>query len=117
MWQLSVKRGRRKGASWPISSWPIVIGRAEGCDVVVRELPNTVIRALAPSDGKRVTLAELKGVTRPPKPRAYATALEQAEQSEIERVLAQCGGRISEAARILSLHRNTLAKKIKHYGL
>jgi DNA-binding NtrC family response regulator len=43
--------------------------------------------------------------------------LAEAEARHIGRVLAYTRGRISEAARILGIHRNTLARKIRECGL
>jgi DNA-binding NtrC family response regulator len=43
--------------------------------------------------------------------------LEAVEARHISRVLAQTGGEIAEAARILGVHRNTLARKIREYRL
>jgi MoxR-like ATPase len=36
-WQLTAKLGKRKGASWPISEMPLILGRAEGCGVRVHD--------------------------------------------------------------------------------
>jgi hypothetical protein len=44
---------------------------------------------------------------------ARPLTLAEAEARHIARVLEQTGGRISEAARILGVHRNTLARKLK----
>ena len=44
-----------------------------------------------------------------------ATSLARAEWEHIQRVLADCGGNISQAARILGLHRRTLQRKLQKY--
>jgi len=43
--------------------------------------------------------------------------LRDVEARHIARVVAHTGGQIGEAARLLGVHRNTLARKIKAYGL
>jgi DNA-binding NtrC family response regulator len=39
------------------------------------------------------------------------------EAEHIRRVLAVTGGQIGQAAEVLGIHRNTLARKIREYGL
>jgi transcriptional regulator of acetoin/glycerol metabolism len=39
------------------------------------------------------------------------------EARHIARVLSHTRGHIGEAARVLGVHRNTLARKIREYGL
>ena len=43
--------------------------------------------------------------------------LQEMEIRHISRVLTDTRGQIGEAARLLGVHRNTLARKIKEYGL
>jgi DNA-binding NtrC family response regulator len=43
--------------------------------------------------------------------------LAELEARHIRKVLAFTGGRIEAAAKILGIHRNTLARKIREYGL
>jgi len=43
--------------------------------------------------------------------------LQEAESRHIAQVLAHTRGQIGEAAQILGVHRNTLARKIKEYQL
>ncbi|HXH63324.1 MAG TPA: helix-turn-helix domain-containing protein, partial [Gemmatimonadales bacterium] len=43
--------------------------------------------------------------------------LAEAEARHIARVLAHTSGQIGTAAEILGIHRNTLTRKIKEYGL
>jgi transcriptional regulator of acetoin/glycerol metabolism len=47
---------------------------------------------------------------------ALAT-LAELEARHIARVLAHTGGQIGAAAEILGIHRNTLTRKMKEYGL
>ena len=51
-----------------------------------------------------------------PEPNSLAPLVE-VEARHIARVLAHAQGHIGEAARILGVHRNTLARKIKEYRL
>ncbi len=44
-----------------------------------------------------------------------APSLARAEWEHIQRVLADCGGNISEAARRLDIHRRTLQRKLNRY--
>jgi PAS domain S-box-containing protein len=44
-------------------------------------------------------------------------ALAEVERRHIHQILSATGGQIAEAARILGIHRNTLRKKMKEYGL
>jgi two-component system response regulator RegA len=44
-----------------------------------------------------------------------APSLERVEWEHIQRVMMDCGGNISEAARILGLHRRSLQRKLQKY--
>jgi two-component system response regulator RegA len=46
----------------------------------------------------------------------HAPSLARAEWEHIQRVLADCGGNISEAARRLKLHRRSLQRKLAKYA-
>ena len=46
---------------------------------------------------------------------ARAMSLDRVEWEHINRVLLECGGNISEAARHLGLHRRTLQRKLSKY--
>ena len=48
---------------------------------------------------------------------APLATLSEMEARHISRVLDHTHGQIREAARILGVHRNTLARKIREYGL
>jgi two-component system, response regulator RegA len=41
--------------------------------------------------------------------------LDRVEWEHINRVLMECGGNVSEAARLLGLHRRTLQRKLSKY--
>jgi two-component system response regulator RegA len=48
----------------------------------------------------------------PPEPPEQAPTLERVEWEHIQRVLNDCGGNVSEAARVLGLHRRSLQRKL-----
>jgi DNA-binding NtrC family response regulator len=89
----------------------------------VRELRNVIERAALVADGGVLraehlpeewrTGAELVATQ---EARPLAT-LQDMEIRHISRVLSETRGQIGEAARILGVHRNTLARKIKEYDL
>lgn len=89
----------------------------------VRELRNVIERAVLAVDG-----ATLRSEHLPEEPRAMAPealtrmpgglgTLAEVEARHIARVLAHTGGQIGSAAEILGIHRNTLTRKIREYGL
>ena len=79
----------------------------------VRELTNRVVQACTLADGSQLGLCDFfpertdMVTTEPSLSRARA----EAERDEIERVLAECGGRIGEAAKRLGISRTTLWKR------
>jgi two-component system response regulator RegA len=64
-------------------------------------------------------LAAFDRATRPPEPLAIddksVPSLARAEWEHINRVLTDCGGNISQAARLLGLHRRSLQRKLSKY--
>ena len=71
-----------------------------------------------PADADEV-LAAFERSDRPPlsgtQPGPLAPSLARAEWEHINRVLGDCGGNISEAARRLGLHRRSLQRKLQKY--
>jgi two-component system, NtrC family, response regulator AtoC len=89
----------------------------------VRELRNVVERAVIVASGPAVQAEHLPDELRAgeaalPEPggRGLPT-LAEVEARHIARVLAHTGGQIGAAAEILGIHRNTLTRKMKEYGL
>jgi two-component system response regulator HydG len=89
----------------------------------VRELRNVIERAVLVAEGDMLRAEHLPeewrtGAEVPvgPEDRPFATLMEM-EAGHISRVLEHTQGQIGEAARILGVHRNTLARKIREYGL
>jgi two-component system response regulator RegA len=63
-------------------------------------------------------LAALLGEQRPPAPpAATAPSLARVEWEHINRVLPDCGGNVSEAARLLGIHRRSLQRKLAKFPL
>ncbi len=60
--------------------------------------------------------AERSGGGAPPSPDATPT-LARVEWEHINRVLADCGGNVSKAARILGIHRRSLQRKLSKFPL
>jgi DNA-binding NtrC family response regulator len=89
----------------------------------VRELRNVIERAVIVG-GEDVLRAEhlpeeLRGeaVTLADRPQGGLLTLAEIEARHIARVLAHTNGQIGAAAEILGIHRNTLTRKMKEYGL
>jgi transcriptional regulator with PAS, ATPase and Fis domain len=89
----------------------------------VRELRNVIERSVLMADGNALRAEHLPEewrtggeVVPEAEPRPLAT-LRDVEARHIARVLAHTQGQIGEAAQILGVHRNTLARKIREYGL
>jgi two-component system, NtrC family, response regulator AtoC len=89
----------------------------------VRELRNVIERAVivAADDTLRAEHLpeELRGeeVVLPDRPQGGLLTLAELEARHIARVLAHTHGQIGAAAEILGIHRNTLTRKMKEYGL
>jgi two-component system response regulator HydG len=89
----------------------------------VRELRNVIERAALVADSEVLRAEHLPEEWRTGSEPAAAEesrplgTLQDMEIRHISRALQLTRGQISEAARILGVHRNTLARKIKEYGL
>lgn len=71
-----------------------------------------------PADADDILAAFARGQTPPldpPTPDYRAPSLARAEWEHINRVLSDCGGNISEAARVLGIHRRSLQRKLQKY--
>jgi len=51
----------------------------------------------------------------PPEPNYQPLSLARVEWEHINRVLSDCGGNISQAARVLGIHRRSLQRKLQKY--
>ena len=71
-----------------------------------------------PADADDIVAAFARGESpplSPPDPDYQAPSLARAEWEHINRVLSDCGGNISEAARRLGIHRRSLQRKLQKY--
>jgi two-component system response regulator AtoC len=88
----------------------------------VRELENAVARIVALSDGGTLDVDALAALDldAPPAPAASASLRDQVdgfERALLTRVLGECAGNQSEAARRLGVTRTTLIEKLKRLGV
>ena len=86
----------------------------------IRELENTMERALILSPGTTLVLDEgFSGQTAPPQP-SGETNLDQAIKAHIRQVLDQCNGKVKgkgNAAEMLGINPSTLRSKMKKLGI
>ncbi|HEU5058767.1 MAG TPA: response regulator transcription factor [Kofleriaceae bacterium] len=71
-----------------------------------------------PADADDIVAAFARGQApplEPPEPDYQAPSLARAEWEHINRVLSDCAGNISEAARRLGIHRRSLQRKLQKY--
>jgi DNA-binding NtrC family response regulator len=84
----------------------------------VRELRNLLERAMVCAAGPILQIADFglgdAGAALPVPPPA---SLEEMERRHIALILEQCGGNVTQAARVLGIDRVTLYNKIKKFGL
>jgi len=74
----------------------------------IRELENIIERAVITAKGSMIKVEDLQ---------LDHQGREEEEKERIKRVLEQVGGNKSLAAKILGIHRTTLWRKIREYGL
>lgn len=89
----------------------------------IRELKNIIERALIESDGGPIKAAHLAISTRGPKSAAPQTEtadlplnMDAAEDALIQRALQATSGNVSEAARLLGIHRTRIYRKLAPSG-
>ena len=87
----------------------------------VRELENAVERAMVINRGAVLHntdfLLQTSGAPAPTSGFSAGQKLDEVERAHIERVLKDCGGNHSRAARILDIDRTTLYSRLRRYGL
>jgi len=86
----------------------------------VRELRNAIERAVLLAEGTVLQAHDfnLRAVAQPAASGDELNlTLEQLERRHIERVLADCGGRVDEAAKRLGVPRSSLYQKLKRFGM
>ena len=100
--------GTLLGEEWDV----VVAGLGENAEDDLR----LWLRALEQMRGQPRFIAVMQQPTRPAEgaaPGVEGATLAEVEAQHIRRVLETTGGRVMEAARILGVHRNTLARKLK----
>jgi two-component system, NtrC family, response regulator HydG len=83
----------------------------------VRELENAIERAIVMTSGPVIEPGSLPITVATPAASREGQRLEDIERSHIVKILEQCGGNLSRAARILDIDRTTLYGKLRQYGL
>jgi DNA-binding NtrC family response regulator len=83
----------------------------------IRELRNTIERALVVVGKKKRIEPDDLNLLFPPKANPPGNSLEEIEKAHIERILEQSDWNISRSAETLKIDRVTLYNKIKKYGL
>ncbi len=86
----------------------------------VRQLRNTIERAIALTRSEYIQVHDLQSQTDPMvelETAAQPLTLADVEKQHIERVIQQFDGRVNDAARILGIGRSTLYSKIAEYGI
>jgi len=68
-----------------------------------------------PADADEILAAFHRGSGEAPTPPLQPMSLDRVEWEHINRVLLDCGGNVSEAARVLGLHRRSLQRKLAKY--
>jgi two-component system response regulator RegA len=68
-----------------------------------------------PADTDEILAAFARGGGTQPAPPLQAMSLDRVEWEHINRVLMDCGGNISEAARVLGIHRRSLQRKLAKF--
>ena len=88
----------------------------------IRELRNTMERAVLLAEGDVISAALLRGeLAEPggatPDPHRFRTELAEVERRYLVRALELCDGNRTHAARLLGMSRNTLLARIREHGL
>jgi transcriptional regulator with GAF, ATPase, and Fis domain len=89
----------------------------------VRELQNAIRSAHALCAGRPSLTARdfpdlhLGAPATPSPPLGAVLPLDEAERREIRKALARCENKVGEAAGLLRIHRSTLYRKLKRYGM
>jgi two-component system, NtrC family, response regulator HydG len=87
----------------------------------VRELENAVERAMVINRGPMLRntdfLLQAQAAAGAENGFSCGQKLDDVERAHIERVLKECGGNHSRAARILDIDRTTLYSRLRRYGM
>ncbi|MCB9544387.1 MAG: response regulator [Myxococcales bacterium] len=104
-------------ARWPATEVVVLTGYGSIATAVAAVRLGALNYLTKPADADDVLAAFEKAEAPPlaPTDEYQAPSLARAEWEHINRVLADCGGNISEAARRLGLHRRSLQRKLQKY--
>jgi len=83
----------------------------------VRELENAIERAVVLSKSRTLDTRDFGFLQRTPGVPAKTMSLRDMEKHYIQRILEECGWNVTRAAKMLSINRVTLHKKIKRFEL
>lgn len=86
----------------------------------IRELKHILLRAAHQTSGSIITPAALPeeiALTNPATPTPWAGSLQETERERIAQALAKTGQNLNRVATQLGIHRTTLYRKLKKYGL
>jgi two-component system response regulator AtoC len=83
----------------------------------VRELENVIERAVVLCRREIIDVTDIPLKTEGDTPRYESELLKDVERAHIKAILQKVNGNLSEAAKRLGIHRNTLRLKIKEYGI
>jgi len=84
----------------------------------IRELENTIERAVILARDQVITIADLpSGSVSPARSALLGRSLREMNKNHILEVLSGTGGNISQSARMLGISRRTLQNKIREYSL
>jgi two-component system response regulator HydG len=83
----------------------------------VRELENVIERAVVLCRSSMIDVKDLPLSTESNKMGEPYESLREIEKAHIMKILEKTGGNLSETAKRLGIHRNTLRLKIKEYGI
>ncbi|MEW6296210.1 MAG: sigma 54-interacting transcriptional regulator [Thermodesulfobacteriota bacterium] len=85
----------------------------------IRELQNVLIRAAMVCANQQVTRDDLPAelLIRASRSNQHEAIPRSLDRERLQQALSECGGHISRAAQRLGIHRVTLYRKLRHYGL
>lgn len=83
----------------------------------IRELMNRIVQACTLADSSTLSIHDLfpEREHQPESRPSLSRARQEAEREEIERVIAECGGKLGEAAKKLGISRTTLWKRRREH--
>jgi two-component system response regulator RegA len=111
---LDVVRGLK--ANDPATAIVVLTGYGSIATALEAVAAGAVHYVTKPADADRI-LAAFAGIAALPEASSEAPSLARVEWEHIQRVLADCAGNVSHAARVLGIHRRSLQRKLAKYPL